>query len=525
MKDYLYYLFDENLSGDGLSAVKEELCAKGAKVIDICSTKKSIHKRLKELKGPKKYALLISNTVEAQQAAQEANVHFCGWLDGNTDAAAFQSLPYRQLMKDIRLLPLLSQPYPYHNYGWLGSVKKYTRWIHFKQIKGVSHKPNLSDQVHVCQNCGEHYEGNFCPTCGQTHNTPRFDITNLFKNLISEAINIERGFMRNFLELFWRPGYMVRDYLSGKRKDYHKPFQTLFVLATIYLVAAHLLDPASFVKQEEAKLEHIPQISQKLVADSSNNDIAPQLSEINKLAKEALDIKREHNTAKALEMADSIMKIQRSRGLFMSKEDSILIMKQVMAGMGKADSLKLSEVMRENIKDAKGIVGFFTRLSVKNMEVIEKFEEKYYHEGTFLYSMVKMLKDFFDMNRAVAIILMIPALVFCARRSFRTTLVSMRTNLAEYIFLFTFLGSQLLWLQLFTLIGSQAVDFSNSYCTGAGFLFITWDLKQFFNESWRDAFKRTILYMGGYALLLAILIVPMISILGSVFMWVLYQIT
>ncbi len=526
MKDYLYYLFDEKLSGTELSEVKEKLCELGAKVIDLTPSKKTINKRLKELKGPKKYALMIGNNVEAQQAAKEASVHFCGWLDGSTDATAFQSLPYRQLLKDIRLLPLLSQPYPYHNYGWLGNtVKKYTRWVHFKQIKGVSHKPKHSEQVHVCQNCGEHYEGNFCPTCGQTHNTPRFDITNLFKNLISEAINIEHGFMRNFLELFWRPGYMVRDYLSGKRKDYHKPFQTLFVLATIYLVAAHLLDPASFIKQEEAKLEHIPQISQKLVADSANNDIVPQLYEINKLAREALDIKREQNTIKALAAADSIMKIQRSRGLFMSKEDSILVMKQVMAGMSKADSLKLSEVLKENIKDAKGIVGFFTRLSVKNMEVFEKFEEKYYHEGTLLYSMVKMLKDFFDMNKAVAIILMIPALVFCARRSFRTTLVSMKTNLAEYIFLFTFLGSQLLWLQLFTLISSQAIDFTNSFSTGAGYLFITWDLKQFFNLTWKNAFKRTFLYMGAYALLLAVLLVPFISVVGSALMWVLYQIT
>ncbi len=526
MKDYLYYLFDEKLNGDDLSAVKEQICTTGAKVIDLSPTKKEINKRLKELNGPKKYALLIGNTVEAQQAAKEASVHFCGWLDGSTDGASFQSLPYRQLLKDIRLLPLLSHPYPYHNYGWLGNtVKKYTRWVHFKQIKGFSHKPNHSQQLHVCKNCGETYEGNFCPTCGQTHKTPRFDIKDLFKNILSEAINIEHGFLRNFLELFWRPGYMVRDYLIGKRKDYHKPFQTIFVLATIYLVAAHLLDPASFVKKEEVKLQDIPTISQKLAADSANSDIIPKLFEINKLAREALDIKREQNTIKALAAADSIMKIQRSRGLFMSKEDSILIMKQVMAGMSKADSMKLSEVMRENIKDATGIVGFFTKLSVSNMEVIEKFQEKYYHEGTFLYAMVDMIKDFFDMNKAVAIILMIPVMVFCARRSFRTTRVSMKTNLAEYILLFTFIGSQLLWIQLIALLFTQTSDFAHTFDTGVGIMFLTWDLKQFFNLSWGNAFKRTILYMGGYSILLAMLLVPAITAIGSVVMWFLYQIT
>lgn len=525
MKDYLYYLFDEKLSSTELSEVKEKLCKLGAKVIDLTPSKKTINKRLKELKGPKKYALMIGNNVEAQQAAKEASVHFCGWLDGSTDATVFKSLPYRQLLKDIRLLPLLSQPYPYHNYGWLGNtLKKYTRWVHFKQIKGLSHKPKHSSEEHVCLNCGETYEGNFCPTCGQTHKTPRFDIKDLFKNILSEAINIEHGFMRNFLELFWRPGYMVRDYLSGKRKDYHKPFQTIFVLATIYLVAAHLLDPKSFAKEEVIKLEDIPAISQKLVADSVNTNIVPQLFEINKLANEALAIKREQNSARALEMADSIMRMQGATR-FMSKEDSILVMRQIMSAMTKGDSVRLSEALMENVKDVEGILGWGARLAANNAAVVEKFEEKYYHEGTWLYAIVDMIKNFFNMNKAVTIILLIPALVFCARRSFRTTRVNMKTNLAEYILLFTFIGSQLLWLQLISLLCTQTPDFSHSFDTGAGFMFLTWDLKQFFNLTWKNAFKRTLLYMGAYALLLAMLLVPFMSVVGSALMWVLYQIT
>ena len=35
MKDYLYYLFDENMKSTELSAVKEKLCDMGAKVKDI----------------------------------------------------------------------------------------------------------------------------------------------------------------------------------------------------------------------------------------------------------------------------------------------------------------------------------------------------------------------------------------------------------------------------------------------------------------------------------------------------------
>lgn len=525
MKDYLYYLFDEKMNSAELSSIKEDICATGAKVIDVQNNKESIRKRIKELKGYKRYALMIGNSVDAQQAAKEAKVDFCGLLDGTTLEEDFRLLPYRKLLNDIQLLPLVGQPYRYRRLGWLGrKVRKYTRWVHFKQIKGLSHKPKHSRAEHECKNCGERYEGNFCPTCGQTHKTPRYEIKNLIENLLSEAINIEHGFLRNFLELFWRPGYMVRDYLSGKRKDYHKPFQTIFVLATIYLVVAHLLDPASFVKQEEVRLEQIPAISQKLSADSANTDIVPQLFEINKLARVAMDIRREQNTVKSLVMADSIMRMQRATR-FMSKEDSILVMRQIMSAMMKDDSVKLSDALSENVKNVKGIVGWGARLAAQNAAVIEKFEEKYYHEGTLLYSMMELLKDFFNMNNAVTIILLIPAMVYCARRSFRTTRVSQQTNLAEYIMLFTFLGSQLLWIQLFALFVTQTSDFNPSFHTGFSLLFMTWDLKQFFNLSWGNAFKRTILYMGGYSILLTLLLVPIASILGSVTMWLLYQIT
>ena len=210
---------------------------------------------------------------------------------------------------------------------------------------------------------------------------------------------------------------------------------------------------------------------------------------------------------------------------FMSKEDSILVMRQIMSAMTKGDSVRLSEALMENVKDVKGIIGWGARFAANNAAVVEKFEEKYYHEGTWLYAIVDMIKNFFNMNKAVTIILLIPALVFCARRSFRTTRVNMKTNLAEYILLFTFIGSQLLWLQLISLLCTQTPDFSHSFDTGAGFMFLTWDLKQFFNLTWKNAFKRTLLYMGAYALLLAMLLVPFMSVVGSALMWVLYQIT
>ena len=527
MKDYLYYLIDERMDSEELVSVKETLCAKGAKVICILPSKEAIRKALKSIKGPKKYALVVGNTVESAIAAQKAKTDFCGILDESTHKDAFSSYPYRQLLFDIKLLPLLGQPYPYKKYGWfLNKLITFSRLIHFKQIRGLSHKAKHNVNEFVCQNCGETYSGNYCPTCGQTHKVKRFEVTTIAKEFVSEAMDIEHGFLRSFLELFWRPGYMMRDYLNGRRKDYNKPFKAIFVLATVYLIAAHLLDPASFGnKERELGLGDIPTISQKLAADSTNQDIFSHLNQITSLSREAIVIKRNQTTALSVEMADSVMRRQHT-SLFMSKEDSLLVMKQVTAAMNKADSVKLSEVLMENVKDVKGFFGWGARLAAKNAQTVEKFQEKYYHEGTLLYSMVDLVEDFFDMNKAITIVLLIPVMVFCARRSFRTTLVGMKLNLAEYIVVFTHFGSQLMWLQLFSLFTTQQADFNPLMVDmGTGFMLLTWDMKQLFNLGWKNAFKRTVFYMYGYGILFAIILTFAFSILGSFVMWIMYQIT
>ena len=526
MKDYLYYLVDERMDSEELSSVKEVLCNKGAKVISILPSKEAIQKGLKRVKGKRKFALIVGNTIESAEAAKRTNTDFCAILDGTTPQEAFSSYPYRQLLTDIKLLPLLGQPYPYKKLSGIDwQIQKYRRWVHFKQIRGRSHRSKPNVKEFVCQNCGEIYTGNYCPVCGQKHNVKRYELKNIFKEFVTEAIDLEHGFMRSFMELFWRPGYMMRDYLNGHRKSYNKPFNAIFLLATVYLIAAHLLDPASFGnKKQDTRLEDIPTISLQLSADSSNKEIAPYLNQITTLSKEAIIIKRNNDANLAVQAADSILKRQHS-SIFMSSEDSLLIMRQVMASINKADSVKLSDVLKENVKEYDGFWGGFAQLAASNAETVEKFEEKYYHEGTLLYSMMEMIKDFFDMNKAVTIILLIPVMVYCARRSFRTTLVGMKLNLAEYIVVFTHFGAQLMWLQLFTLLTSRQADFSPFVDMGTGIMLLTWDMKQLFNLSWKDSLKRTIIYMYGNAFIFGLILTAFLSILSSMLMWVLYQIT
>lgn len=95
--------------------------------------------------------------------------------------------------------------------------------------------------VIVCQNCHTEFHGNYCPQCGQRASTSRITLRTAIEHALSLFTNVESGFLRTCLELCYRPGYLIRDYLNGHRASYSKPLSLLFVLATVQFVVRYLL--------------------------------------------------------------------------------------------------------------------------------------------------------------------------------------------------------------------------------------------------------------------------------------------
>lgn len=119
------------------------------------------------------------------------------------------------------------------------------RLLSILQVNGlrshfVARKKLLTDEV-VCKNCETHYQGSFCPVCGQSRKVRRLSFLNMVDDLISIFINLDNGFLRTATELFWRPGHMIRDYIEGHRKVYMKPLGMLFCLGTIYYLTVWLI--------------------------------------------------------------------------------------------------------------------------------------------------------------------------------------------------------------------------------------------------------------------------------------------
>lgn len=98
----------------------------------------------------------------------------------------------------------------------------------------------LDDTVRTCYNCGHVYTGRVCPQCGQAGTWKRYTWWQAFRNFLDIWGLGNRPMFRTLKELFWRPGYMIRDYLDGHRQFYFPPFKLLAVAIALLIFTTWL---------------------------------------------------------------------------------------------------------------------------------------------------------------------------------------------------------------------------------------------------------------------------------------------
>ena len=101
--------------------------------------------------------------------------------------------------------------------------------------------PPLSEQQAVCLNCGDSYDGDFCPRCGQPATAQRFTVGHVMRQALDVwGLGGRKSMPRTIWHLIWRPGYMIYDYLKGHRQPYFSPFKMLFLVTAALAVFVHM---------------------------------------------------------------------------------------------------------------------------------------------------------------------------------------------------------------------------------------------------------------------------------------------
>ena len=100
-----------------------------------------------------------------------------------------------------------------------------------------------SDDEHVCQCCGHRFVGNYCPGCSQKAEEGAIGWRSVRQSFMDIWGLGSRSLPRSICHLLLRPGYLISDYISGKRQVSFPPVKMLFFVAVIIVLLVYYLIP------------------------------------------------------------------------------------------------------------------------------------------------------------------------------------------------------------------------------------------------------------------------------------------
>ena len=173
---------------------------------------------------------------------------------------------------------------PISNIGVHNIIDKQKRTVLLRAFRIWQCKPHelapLSEATHQCASCGTMFTGNYCPRCGQSAKVGRFS----FKKAIMLFLDVwgmgNRSFFRSIRDLMLRPGYMIRDYLSGMQSAYFPPFKMFFILTAFSLVVEQGFNLGLIEEEEGQATMPTPEVVEQAdKADKTN--VAEEVSQFN----------------------------------------------------------------------------------------------------------------------------------------------------------------------------------------------------------------------------------------------------
>ena len=96
--------------------------------------------------------------------------------------------------------------------------------------------PVVSDAAHVCANCGASAPDRFCPECGQDTRDRLPTFAQFMREATGRYLAFDGKLWKTLFPLLFRPGFLTRAYLAGKRKRFIGPAR-LFLISSLVLFA------------------------------------------------------------------------------------------------------------------------------------------------------------------------------------------------------------------------------------------------------------------------------------------------
>lgn len=153
------------------------------------------------------------------------------------------------------------------------SIRK--RYIRIWQVTGSRpfRKTNVHREPIECSSCGTVYDSPYCPNCGLQYRSRRKG--NFYRGAFDSVPFLNDDAKRTFFHLLVRPGYMVRDYISGHTSKYMAPLTSLIIFYAFFALVSSVVAPNSVNDSVRERYENLTsgldmQLNMTVGADSTS---------------------------------------------------------------------------------------------------------------------------------------------------------------------------------------------------------------------------------------------------------------
>lgn len=94
----------------------------------------------------------------------------------------------------------------------------------------------------TCLNCGNEAQQQYCSHCGQRTNVKRITFKESWYDFWSRVYGFDGMLPRTLRDLTLRPGIAAKNFITGNRVLYYGPVGYFFLMITLFLIMANLLE-------------------------------------------------------------------------------------------------------------------------------------------------------------------------------------------------------------------------------------------------------------------------------------------
>lgn len=235
----------------------------------------------------------------------------------------------------------------------------------------MSHIPQRKEKD--CLNCGAMVQGRYCHVCGQENVVAKETFWHMVKHFFYDITHFDSNFFATIHHLILRPGFLSKEYMSGRRASYLHPIKMyVFTSAIFFLLFFSFFQPSNAVSLASGRVlsiderhDYITKWGKRLQKDTGNHVLKAKIEMLKDSSKtitardiidvegEGLKVNFSDREYKSVEEYDSVQQT-----LAPSRRDKWLERKFVILGIN---------ITREFRQDPKGaadkfVKGFFHRL-------------------------------------------------------------------------------------------------------------------------------------------------------------------